>query len=82
MLASALAFARTKPIPRHAAAINLTALVEEAHAKTADAVVNHLAGRFLSVALAQKDRSVLVEFLQQKVGGASIRRMVETLESI
>src|ERR1700730_3364593 len=43
-----MAFDRTKPIPRHPADLNFTAMIAEEHAQTADAVVDCLARRFLS----------------------------------
>ena len=46
------------------AAINLTAKMQEAAADTPEKVVDHLARRFLSVTLAEKDRAVLVEFVR------------------
>ena len=58
------AFERTKQIPRRPAAINLTAMMQEAAADTPEKVVDHLARRFLSVTLAEKDRAVLVEFVR------------------
>jgi hypothetical protein len=60
------AFERTTPIPRHVADLRLTAIVGAAHATTAEAVVDHLARRFLSVPLSVKDRGVFVEFLRGK----------------
>ena len=60
------AFERTKPIPRHVADLNLTAMIAAAHADTADAIVDHFARRFLSVPLSAKDRAVFVEFLRGK----------------
>jgi hypothetical protein len=58
------AFERTKQIPRRPAAINLTAMMQEAAADTDEKVVDHLARRFLPVTLAEKDRAVLVEFVR------------------
>ena len=46
-----MAFERTKPIPRRAADFSLTALTAAAGATTPEAVVDHLAARFLSVPL-------------------------------
>ena len=51
-----MAFERTKPIPRRAADFSLTSLTAAAGATTPEAVVDHLAARFLSVPLAAKDR--------------------------
>jgi hypothetical protein len=61
-----MAFERTKPIQRHVADLNLVALVASAHADTADAIVDHFATRFLSVPLAQKDRTAFIEFMRGK----------------
>jgi hypothetical protein len=41
-------------------------MVTAAHATTAEGIVDHLARRFLSVPLSQKDRGVLVEFLRAR----------------
>jgi uncharacterized protein (DUF1800 family) len=75
-----LAFKRTKLIPRKAAAIDLTAMVAAAHADTVDEVVDHFVHRFVSVPLADKDRALLVGFLQDKLGSSAVRQS-ETLES-
>jgi hypothetical protein len=61
-----LAFKRTKLIPRAPAAIDLTAMVKAAGAKTPDEIVDHFIHRFLRVPLAEKDRAVLVDFLRGK----------------
>ncbi len=68
-----MAFERTKPIPRHVADLNLTALIAAALAGTPDAVVDHFAKRFLSVPLAPKDRAVFVEFLRGKLGTSTVQ---------
>jgi uncharacterized protein (DUF1800 family) len=68
-----LAFERTKTIPRRPAAIDLTAMTKAAGADTVDKVVDHFVHRFLSVALADKDRAVLVGFLRGKLGTAAIQ---------
>ena len=67
------AFERTKIIPRRPAAINLTAMIQDAGADTPETVVDHLARRFLSVALADKDRAVLIEFLRGRLGTAGVQ---------
>ena len=68
-----LAFKRTKLIPRQPAGINLTAMVTAAGADTADKVVDHFARRFLSVPLAEKDRTLLVGFLRDKLGSSTVK---------
>ena len=62
------AFERTKLIPRRPAAINLTAMIQEAGDTTLEKIVDHLARRFLSVTLGEKDRAVLVDFLRGRLG--------------
>jgi hypothetical protein len=68
-----LAFKRTKLIPRHAAAVDLTAMVTSARAGTADRVVDHFIHRFLRVPLAEPDRAALVRFLRGKLGTSNIQ---------
>ena len=63
-----LAFERTKLIPRRPAPIDLTATLRAAGADTPEKTVNHLTRRFLSVAPAENDRAVLVEFIRGKIG--------------
>jgi uncharacterized protein (DUF1800 family) len=60
------AFERTKPIPRHVADLNLSAMLTAAHATTAEAIVDHLTRRFLSVPPTQKDRAVFIDFLRDR----------------
>jgi len=60
------AFERTKPIPRHVAELNLSAMLTAAHATTAEAIVDHLTRRFLSVPPTQKDRGVFIDFLRDR----------------
>jgi uncharacterized protein (DUF1800 family) len=68
-----LAFERTKIIPRRTAQINLTSMVVQAGADTVDKVVDHVLARFLSVPLGQKERSLLVDFLRNKLGSTTVR---------
>jgi hypothetical protein len=67
------AFARTKVIPRRPAPVQLAAMVKAAGADTVDKVVDHFIHRFLRVALAQKDRAVLVNFLRGRLGADTVR---------
>jgi len=60
------AFERTKPIPRHVAELNLSAMLTAAHATTAEAIVDHLTRRFLSVPPTQMDRGVFIDFLRDR----------------
>ncbi len=77
-----LAWERTKTIPRHPAAIDLTAMTRAAGADTVDKVVDHFVHRFLSVALADKDRAVLVGFLRGKLGTTAIQPGEKLEESL
>jgi uncharacterized protein (DUF1800 family) len=74
-----MAFERTRPIARHIADLNLTAIVASAGAVTPETVVDGLVKRFLSVPLAPKDRSVFVDFLRGRLGTSSVQPG-ETLE--
>jgi uncharacterized protein (DUF1800 family) len=68
-----LAFKRTKLIPRHPVALDLSTLVKSANADTVDKVVDHFALRFLRTPLASKDRTVLVDFLRNALGTTTIQ---------
>jgi hypothetical protein len=68
-----LAFERTKTIPRRPATVDLTAMAHAAGADTVDKVVDHFVHRFLSVPLADKDRSALVIFLRDKLGTMTVQ---------
>ncbi len=66
------AYERTKLIPRRPAAIDLTATITAAGARTAEQVVDHFIRRFLRLSLAPADRTALIDFLKNKVGGSRI----------
>ena len=76
---SLLAFERTRLIPRSPAKIDLTAMTSAVGADTVDKVVDHFAHRFLSVTLPDTARSLLVDFLRDKLGSSSVQPS-ETLE--
>ncbi len=69
---SVLAHERVKLIPRRAAEINLTKIIQAANAATADEVVDQFVRRFLRVRLAAKDRQVLVDFLKGELGAEKV----------
>ncbi len=69
-----LAFKRTTLIPRHPAAVDLTAMIANARADTADKVVDHFVHRFLSVPLSAQHRGVLVSFLRDRLGTSDVRQ--------
>jgi Protein of unknown function (DUF1800) len=68
-----MAFERTRLIPRHAADVNLTAMIEAAGAKTIDDAVDHFVRRFLRQALDQKERAVLIDFFRGRLGAAMLK---------
>src|SRR5580765_7186338 len=68
-----MAFERTRPIPRRAADIDLTAMVTAANAKTADEAVDVCLRRFLSISPSEKERDVLVGFLRDRLGSSELR---------
>jgi hypothetical protein len=75
-----MAFKRTKLIPRHTAALNLTAMIRAARADTVEQVVDHFVHRFLHVPLAGSDRTALIAFLRGKIGSSTVRPS-DTLET-
>jgi uncharacterized protein (DUF1800 family) len=77
-----IAWERTKTIPRRPAAIDLTAMIKGAGADTPDKVVDHFVSRFLSVKLADKDRTALVTFLRGKIGSNTIQPSEKLEESL
>ena len=68
-----MAYERTKLVPRHVAQIDMTAMLTAAGATTVGAAVDHVVHRFLRVPLAQKDRTVLVEFLRKELGSSTLQ---------
>ena len=67
------AYTRVKRIPRATAEINLTRIVKEADARTADAVVDHFILRFLPTFSPDDiDRQRIVDFLTSQTGGQMI----------
>lgn len=67
-----MAIERVKPIERHIAQIDLSAMVRAADLKTPDAVVNYFAARFLSVPLDEVTHTKLARFLEDELGTADI----------
>jgi uncharacterized protein DUF1800 len=68
-----LAFERTKIVARKPAPIDLTGMIRAAGADTVDEIVDHVVRRFLSVPLAERERRLLVDFLRNRLGSASIQ---------
>jgi hypothetical protein len=67
-----MAIQKVKPIPRHAAQIDLTAMVERAGLKSTDQVVDYFLGRFVSVPIAAEQRQWLIGLLNKELGTAKI----------
>ncbi len=63
-----LATQRVKPIPRHAAQLNLAGLVKAQNLATTTQAVDYLLARFLSTAPYPADRLRLIEFLNKELG--------------
>jgi uncharacterized protein (DUF1800 family) len=61
-----MAFERTKVIPRRPASFGIAAMIQAAGADTPEEAVDYLVRRFLSVPLAARDRTVLVDFLRAR----------------
>jgi uncharacterized protein (DUF1800 family) len=70
--ATLMAFERVKVIPRRTARIDLAGMLAAAGATTPEQVVDHFIQRFLRVALAERDRAAIVDFLRTRLGGRSI----------
>ena len=74
------AFRRVKPIPRHAAQLNMTKVVTSAGLKTTTEVVEYFLGQLLRAPLAEDDRQALIDFLTQELGTDQIELTVTYLE--
>jgi hypothetical protein len=67
-----MAIERVKPIPRHAAAVNLTQLVAEAGLKNTGEVVDYFINRLMRVPPSAEKRQSLINFLNRELGTADI----------
>ena len=80
-----MAIEKVKPIPRTAAQLDLTAMVESAGCTTAQQAVDYLAARFLSVPLDAQTRQALTAYLEGELGGSDLTQartyMEESLRS-
>ncbi|MBM3395694.1 MAG: DUF1800 family protein, partial [Betaproteobacteria bacterium] len=66
------ALERVKPIPRHTARLDLSAMVRSAGLSTTGEAVDYFARRFLSVPLEATERDALVSFLDKELGTADL----------
>ncbi len=75
-----LAIQRVKPLSRHTAQLNLSAMVMEAGLQTSDEVVDYFIARFMRVPPAPESRAMLVNFLDQQLGTSDIARAETYME--
>jgi hypothetical protein len=68
-----MALQKVKPIPRHTARLDLSAMVRAAGSRTAADAVDHLLLRFLSVPVDTATRKRLAAFLESELGGADLK---------
>lgn len=74
------AFRRVKPIPRHAAPLDLAGTVVEAGLTDTTQVVDYFIARLLRVPLAEEDRQTLIAFLTEELGTAAVDAATTYLE--
>jgi hypothetical protein len=67
-----MAIERVKPIPRHAATVNLTRMVVDAGAKNTTEVVDYLFLRFMRVPPSAEDRQAMTSLLNKELGTTDV----------
>lgn len=67
-----MAIEKVKPIPRHAARIDLTKMVRDARLKNTAEVVDYFIHRFMRVPPGDDGRRMLVQFLDKELGTSDI----------
>jgi Protein of unknown function (DUF1800) len=67
-----MAIERVKPIPRHAASVELSRMVVDAHLKNTTEVVDYLIMRFMRVPPPNEKKQALVQFLNKELGTTDI----------
>ena len=75
-----MAIERVKPLPRHTAQLDLSAMVLEAGLRNADEVVDYFLERFMRASLGAPEREMLVSFLVSELGTSDIQEAVTFLE--
>lgn len=63
-----MAIQRVKPISRHTARLDLSAMVRAQNLDSTDAVIDYFIARFLRVPVAAESRAMLVNFLEEQLG--------------
>ena len=74
------AIERVKPIPRHYAKLDLSAMVRKAGCKTAQDAVDHLLARFLSTSIDTQSRQKIAAMLQADLGTADLKQAESYME--
>ena len=69
-----------KPIPRHTAQLNLTALVRSQDLDSTEEVVDYFLARLLLVPVSGDQRQILIEFLNGELGTTDTRAAESYLE--
>ena len=76
-----MAIERVKPLPRHTAQVDLSAMVLEAGLRTTEEVVDYFLERFMRAPLGQTERDLLVIFLDSELGTSDIAEAGTYLEA-
>ncbi len=76
-----MAIDRVKPLPRHTAGINLSAMVMEAGLRNTEEVVDYFLERFMRAPLGKTERDLLVTFLDGELGTSDIAEAETYLEA-
>ena len=74
------AIERVKPIPRHYAKLDLSAMVRKAGCKTTQDAVDHLLARFLSTPIDTQSRQKIAAMLQADLGTADLKQADSYME--
>ncbi len=75
-----MAIQRVKPLSRHTAQLDLSAMVMEAGLQSSEEVVDYFIHRFMRVPPALESRAMLVNFLTQQLGTSDIARAETYME--
>ena len=67
-----MAIERVKPIPRHAATIDLTTIIINARLKNTTEVVDYFIRRFMRVPPVEEKRKELISFLNRQLGTSDV----------
>lgn len=75
-----MAIQRVRPLSRHTARLDLSAMVLQAELENTDAVIDYFIARFLRVPPAPETRALLVNFLEEQLGTSAIARAETYME--